>query len=399
MMRQPTENPTCTTSDKTETTGKTGKTRTGKTGAACPAAGTACATGKDDNDVPPRSVTPAAAAGSAGGADGAWAVGCDAIDVTAAAVVLAPVLRRTRVTPSSHLSRLTGVPVWLKCENEQRTASFKLRGAFARLALADPAVRALGVVAASAGNHAQGVAYAAAHFGVPATIFVPAGASPVKVARTRRLGARVEHVHGGIDAALLAAEATVRGHGGLLVHPFDDPTVIAGQGTIGLELTEQIPGLRTVLVGIGGGGLISGIAAAIRQRRRDVRVIGVQAAGAPAFALSWRAGRPVRVPAATIADGIAVRTPGTLTLALATALVDDVITVDEDALWEAMVALLCADGQTVEPAGAAGTAALLRHPELAQGPTAVVLSGGNIDPVTAGRVRALAAGPLGIPAA
>ncbi len=327
------------------------------------------------------------------------AIDVTTIDVAGAAAVLAPVVRRTRVVPSAHLSRLTGAPVWLKCENEQRTASFKLRGAFARIALADPTVRARGVVAASAGNHAQGVAYAAAHFGVPATIFVPTGASPVKVARTRRLGARVEHVHGGVDAALLAAEAAALEHGGLLVHPFDDPTVIAGQGTIGLEVTEQVPGLRTVLVGIGGGGLISGIAAAIRQRRSDVRVIGVQAAGAPAFALSWRAGRPIRVPAATIADGMAVKTPGSLTLALATSLLDDVVTVDEDALWEAMAGLLRADGQTVEPAGAAGTAALLRHPDLAQGPTVVVLSGGNIDPVTAHRVRSLAAGPLRIPAA
>ncbi len=387
-MSQPAKNPTCTTGDSTSTTGK------------------------DDSDIPPRSVTSTAlnvdglpdadttteGTTSSTTTDGK-AIDCATIDVVGAAAVLAPVVRRTRVVPSAHLSRLTDAPVWLKCENEQRTASFKLRGAFARIALADPAVRARGVVAASAGNHAQGVAYAAAHFGVPATIFVPAGASPVKVARTRRLGARVEHVHGAIDAALLAAEAAAVEHGGLLVHPFDDPTVIAGQGTIGLELTEQIPDLRTVLVGIGGGGLISGIAAAIKQRHNDVRVIGVQAAGAPAFALSWRAGRPVRVPAATIADGMAVKTPGSLTLALASALVDDVVTVDEDALWEAMVGLLRADGQTVEPAGAAGTAALLRHPDLAQGPTVVVLSGGNIDPVTARRVRSLAAGPLHIPAA
>ncbi|WP_131748412.1 pyridoxal-phosphate dependent enzyme [Frankia sp. Cppng1_Ct_nod] len=321
------------------------------------------------------------------------------IEVDRAAAVLAPVARRTRVVPSAHLSQLTGVPVWLKCEHEQHTASFKLRGAFTRIALADPAVRARGVVAASAGNHAQGVAYAAAHFDVPATIFVPEGANPIKVARTRRLGARVEQVPGGIDAALLAAQATAHDSGGLLVHPFDDPVVIAGQGTIGLELLDQVPGLRTVLVGVGGGGLITGIATAIRQRRANVRVIGVQATGAPAFARSWRSGHRLWIPPVTLADGIAVGSAGDLTLALAAKVVDDVVTVDEDSFWEAMVSLLRADGQRVEPAGAAGTAALLRYPGLAQGPTVVILSGGNVDSATARRVRALAAEPLDPPAA
>ncbi|WP_239310867.1 threonine/serine dehydratase [Frankia sp. Cj3] len=321
------------------------------------------------------------------------------IDVDRAAAVLTGVAQRTRVVRSAHLSRLTGVPVWFKCENEQRTASFKLRGAFTRIALADPEVRARGVVAASAGNHAQGVAYAAARFGVPATIFVPAGANPTKIARTRRFGAHVELVSGDVDAALLAAESAAHDLGGLLVHPFDDPIVIAGQGTIGLELIEQIPGLRTVLVGVGGGGLIAGIATALRQRRADVRVIGVQAAGAPAFVRSWRRGHRLWVPATTIADGMAVRSPGNLPLALAADLVDDMVTVDEEAFWEAMVMLAQADGQTVEPAGAAGAAALLRHPGCAQGPTAVVLSGGNIDQATAGRVRALVAESLRTPAA
>ncbi|WP_322766201.1 threonine/serine dehydratase [Frankia sp. Cr1] len=321
------------------------------------------------------------------------------IDVDRAAAVLAEVARRTRVVRGTHLSRLTGMPVWFKCENEQRTASFKVRGAFTRIALADPDVRARGVVAASAGNHAQGVAYAAARFDVPATIFVPAEANTTKIARTRRFGARVELVSGGVDAALLAAEAAAHDLGGLLVHPFDDPLVIAGQGTIGLELIEQLPGLRTVLVSVGGGGLIAGIATALRQRRADVRVIGVQAAGAPAFARSWRCGQRLRVPATTVADGMAVKSPGTLTLALASNLVDDMVTVDEEAFWEAMVLLARADGQLVEPAGAAGVAALLRHPGLAQGPTAVVLSGGNIDQVTATRVRTLAAESLQTPAA
>jgi len=294
-------------------------------------------------------------------------------------------------------------------------------------------------VAASAGNHAQGVAYAAAVFGVPATIFVPTGANPVKVARTRRLGAWVEEVPGGVEAALAAAAAYAAEGGRLLVHPFDDPAVVAGQGTLGLELLDQVPDLGTVLVGVGGGGLVSGVAAAVRARRPGVRVVGVQSVLAPAFAASLRAGRrlvtgtsadsvgagPVGVDPAgvvatggefvtqptgrscrrptlprpagppsrgTIADGIAVREPGKLTIALASRLVDDVVTVDETAFWEAMV-LLRRAGHAVEPAGAAPVAALLRYPGAAQGVTVAVLSGGNLDPAVAARVASLAARP------
>jgi len=312
------------------------------------------------------------------------------VDVERAAATLAGVAKLTKVVRHVGLGLRTGAPVWLKCENEQHTRSFKLRGAYNRVAQADPARRARGLVAASAGNHAQGVAYAAAQFAVESTIFVPTGANPVKVARTRRWGARVEHVDGGVEAALAAAEAFAVDGGRLMVHPFDDPAVIAGQGTVGLELLEQVPGLRTVLVGIGGGGLATGIAAALAARGADVRVIGVQASGAPAFAESFRAGRRLSVAADTVADGMAVRTPGRLTLALAMSLLDDVVTVDEDAFWEAMVLLRRTGGHVVEPAGAAGVAALLRHPELAQGQTAVVLSGGNVDLAAADRVTTLA---------
>ncbi|MBX6390105.1 MAG: pyridoxal-phosphate dependent enzyme [Frankia sp.] len=320
------------------------------------------------------------------------------IDVERAAATLAGVARRTRVVAHPGLSRRTGVPVWLKCEHEQHTRSFKLRGAYNRVANADPAARARGLVAASAGNHAQGGAFTAARFGVPSTIFVPAGANPVKVARTRRWGAKVRYVSGGVDAALAAAEEFAAEGGRLLVHPFDDPAVIAGQGTIGLELLEQVPGLRTVLVGVGGGGLVTGIAAAFAARGARVRVIGVQAEGAPAFARSFRAGHQVSAPAQTIADGMAVRLPGRLPVALGTRLLDDVVTVDEAAFWEAMVLLARTGGHEVEPAGAAGVAALLRHPALAEGPTAVVLSGGNIDLGTADRVAELASATA-VPAA
>ncbi|WP_374121927.1 pyridoxal-phosphate dependent enzyme [Frankia sp. AiPa1] len=322
-----------------------------------------------------------------------------ASEVEAAARVLGGVAARTRVVRDADLSAELGVPVWLKCEQEQHTGSFKLRGAYHRVALADSRARARGVVAASAGNHAQGVAYAAAAFGVPATIFVPAGANPVKVARTRRLGARVEEVPGGVEAALAAAARFAAEGGRLLVHPFDDPSVIAGQGTIGLELLDQVPDVRTVLVGVGGGGLVSGLAVALRARRPGIRVIGVQSELAPAFATALRTGRrPPTTDLRTIADGMAVREPGRLPLALALSLVDarslvdDVVTVDEDAFWSAMVRLY-RSGLVVEPAGAAAVAALLRHGELAEGTTVAVLSGGNIDPAVAARVETLAATP------
>ncbi|WP_462187510.1 MULTISPECIES: threonine ammonia-lyase [unclassified Frankia] len=353
-----------------------------------------------------------------------------ASDIRAAARVLAGVARQTRVVRDLGLSAAIGAPVWLKCEHEQHTGSFKLRGAYHRVATADPATRARGVVAASAGNHAQGVAFAAATFGVEATIFVPVGANPVKVARTRRWGARVEKIPGGVEAALAAAAAFAARGDRLLVHPFDDPTVVAGQGTIGLELLDQVPDLGTVLVGVGGGGLISGLAAAVRSRRPDVRVVGVQSVLSSAFAASLRAGRRLPVPpggvvtpgagtlweagtipgsrtseqptaprssrvvsaSTTIADGMAVNAPGVLTFALAARLVDEIVTVDEAAFWEAMV-LLHRAGHQVEPAGAAGVAALLRQGDLAQGPTVAILSGGNIDPGVASRVKALAAIP------
>ncbi len=344
--------------------------------------------------------------------------------IVAAATVLDGVARRTRVVRDAGLTASLGTPVWLKCEHEQHTGSFKLRGAYHRVATADPRRRQRGVVAASAGNHAQGVAFAAAAFGVPATIFVPAGANPVKVARTRRLGARVEEVPGGVEAALGAAASYAAAGGRLLVHPFDDPAVVAGQGTLGLELLDQVPDLRTVLVGVGGGGLIGGVAAALRARRPEVRVIGVQSELAPAFAASMRAGRRLAVPVGTdptgaheraparggrpchrpslsrtgaaprpIADGMAVGEPGRLTFELASRLVDEVVTVDEAAFWSAMV-LLRRAGLAVEPAGAAPVAALLRHRELAVGTTVAVLSGGNLDPGVAVRVRALAALPV-----
>src|SRR4029453_12353338 len=203
-----------------------------------------------------------------------------------------------------------GGPVHLKCELLQRTGSFKLRGAFVHVARMPAAVRHGGVVAASAGNHAQGVALAAAYFGIPAVVYMPAGAPAVKVAATEALGARVELVEGTFTEALAAAERHVTEQGATFIHPFDHPDVIAGQGTVGSELLDQLPEVGTVLVSVGGGGLLAGVACAVKALRPAVRVVGVQAEAAAAFAASFRLGRAVeRPPLATSADGIAVGRP------------------------------------------------------------------------------------------
>jgi threonine dehydratase len=274
-----------------------------------------------------------------------------------------------------------GAPVHLKCELLQRTGSFKLRGAFVHLARLPVAAYRAGVVAASAGNHAQGVALAAAHFGVAAVVYMPASAPAVKVAATEALGARVELVEGTVTEALAAAERHVVEQGATFVHPFDHPDVIAGQGTVGTELLDQLPSVGTVLVPVGGGGLLAGVASAVKALRPAVRVVGVQAEGAAAFAASFRLGRAVaRSPVATIADGLAVERPGTRPLALCRRLVDDVVTVPDATIWLAMRHCLERLGLVVEPAGATGLAALwlAQAPAWPQ-PVAAILSGGNIE--------------------
>jgi threonine dehydratase len=274
-----------------------------------------------------------------------------------------------------------GGPVHLKCELLQRTGSFKLRGAFVHLARLPAAARRGGVVTASAGNHAQGVALAAAHFAVPAVVYMPAGAPAVKVAATEALGARVELVGGTVTEALAAAERHVAEAGSTFVHPFDHPDVVAGQGTVGAELLDQLPETGTVLVPVGGGGLLAGVATAVKALRPAVRVVGVQAEGAAAFAASFRLGRPAeRSPVATIADGIAVERPGTLPLALCRPLVDAVVTVPDATIWLAMRHCLERLGLVVEPAGATGLAALwLGQAEAWPRPVAAIVSGGNLD--------------------
>lgn len=284
-------------------------------------------------------------------------------DIRGAQKMLSGVARTTAMEGSRHLSSLVGAPVHLKCENLQRTGSFKLRGAYVRIAGLRPEERAAGVVAASAGNHAQGVALASSLLGVHSTVFMPMGAPLPKVAATRHYGAEVI-LHGTVvDETLAAAEAYAAETGAVFIHPFDHQDIIAGQGTVGLEILEQCPEVRTIVVGIGGGGLAAGIAVAVKALRPDVKIVGVQAAAAAAYPPSLAAGHPVAIdPAPTMADGIKVGRPGDIPFALVSELVDEVRTVSEDELSSALLLCLERAKLVVEPAGASPVAALLSDP-------------------------------------
>ncbi|MFF0817387.1 threonine ammonia-lyase [Rhodococcus sp. NPDC003318] len=302
--------------------------------------------------------------------------------IAAAERALAPVIRRTPMLESRVLSERTGHEVRLKCENLQHTGSFKPRGAYNRMVQLTPEELRAGVVAASAGNHAQGVAWAARQLGVAATVFMPVGASLPKLVATRAYGATV-HLRGNtVDEALSAAEEFAAETGSVLIHPFDHVDVVAGQATVGLEILDQFPDVGTVLVPTGGGGLIAGVAAAIRAERPGVRVVGVQAAQAAAWPASLAAGEPAAAESmSTMADGIAVGLPGRVPFAHVVEQVDDILTVSEDALSHAL--LLCMERAKVivEPAGAAAVAALTDSTPHLDGPVCAILSGGNIDPL------------------
>lgn len=310
-----------------------------------------------------------------------------------AAATLSGIIAHTPMDRSKHLSDLLGVPVHLKLENLQRTGSFKIRGATYRLSRLSTEERERGVVAASAGNHAQGVALAAQQLGIHATIFMPLGVPVPKLLATRGYGADVILEGATVETPLrLAAEFAER-TGAVLIPPFDHRDIIVGQGTLGLELMDQLPELETVIVGIGGGGLAAGVAAAVKARSaavgRDVRVIGVQAENSAAYPESLRGGMPVAVATMpTIADGIAVARPGDLPFEILSRLVDDVVTVSDDDMARALLVLLERAKQVVEPAGAVGVAAILAGKVTASGPTVSVLSGGNIDPLLLQRVVA-----------
>jgi threonine dehydratase len=301
-------------------------------------------------------------------------------DILAARKVVAPVLRATPVEPSDSLSRIVGRTVVLKPEHRQRTGSFKIRGAANWVHHLDPAVTE--VVAASAGNHAQGIAFAANRAGKQAVVFMPETTPLPKVAATRDYGAEVRLAGDTVEWCGTEARRYAEEHGAAFAHPFDDPFVIAGQGTLGLELTEEAAGVEVVLVPVGGGGLIAGVATALRDRWPEVRIIGVEAAGAASMQRSLVAGRVVTVDhPATIADGIALKAPSELTLAHVRAHVDEVVTVSDEAIGRALILLLERAKSVVEPAGAVGVAALLEGLVPGTGPALAVLSGGNVDPL------------------
>ncbi|MDA3627332.1 threonine ammonia-lyase [Saccharopolyspora oryzae] len=302
--------------------------------------------------------------------------------IRAADVELAGIARRTPLEHSRVLGQHLGGDVFLKCENLQRTGSFKLRGAYVRLRALDEAQRVAGVVAASAGNHAQGVALAASLLGIRATVFMPERAPLPKLAATRAYGADVR-MHGAVlEESLAAAREYARRTGAEFIHPYDHPDIVAGQGTVGLEILAQLPEVRTIVVPTGGGGLVSGIAAAVKAEHPQVRVLGVQAERAAAWPVSLAAGKPVRLAdTQTMADGIAVAEPGPVPFAHVSELVDGVLAVSEEGLSRALLLCLERAKLVVEPAGAAAVAALLEHPEQVVGPAVAVLSGGNIDPL------------------
>ncbi|MBO0789068.1 MAG: pyridoxal-phosphate dependent enzyme, partial [Actinobacteria bacterium] len=308
-------------------------------------------------------------------------------DVAAAADVLRGVLSPTPLVHSRVLSERAGGPVFLKCENLQRTGSFKARGAYLRISRLSGQERARGVVAASAGNHAQGVAFAAARLGTQATVFMPAGAPLPKLEATQGYGAEVISTGTCVEDCLAAALAHAEAHGKVFIHPFDHPDVVAGQGTAGTEIMEQCPQARTVLVPVGGGGLAAGIAVAVKHASPATAVVGVQAEAVAPVPASLAAGQPVPVePGVTMADGIAVSRPGEIPLRILSELADRVVTVSEETLSRALLLCLERAKQLVEPAGAAGAGALLEYPDEFEPPVVAVLSGGNIDPLLLAKV-------------
>jgi len=303
-------------------------------------------------------------------------------DIVAARELLTDIITPTPMLYSRVLSDRLAGPVYLKCENLQRTGSFKVRGAYTRIARLSDAERARGVVAASAGNHAQGVAFAAGLLGTMATVVMPERAPLPKVEATAAYGATVI-MHGStVEDALAEALAFSAQTGAVFIHPFDHPDIVAGQGTLGFEIIEQCPGVRTIVVPVGGGGLAAGITVAVKSFDPDVRVVGVQAEAVPGLVASLAAGAPVQVVGApTMADGIAVQRPGEIPFAILAASADRIVAVSEAALSRALLLCLERAKQVVEPSGAAGVAALLDGLGEFQPPVVVVLSGGNIDPL------------------
>jgi threonine dehydratase len=303
-------------------------------------------------------------------------------DIVAARELLHDVISPTPMLYSRVLSDQVGGPVYLKCENLQRTGSFKVRGAYTRIVRLSDAERARGVVAASAGNHAQGVAFAAGLVGASATVVMPERAPLPKVEATRGYGASVVLHGSSVEDALFEALRFAEQTGAVFIHPFDHPDIVAGQGTLGFEIIEQCPGVRTVLVPAGGGGLTAGITVAVQSLDPAVQVVGVQAEAVPGLVASLTAGHPVQVVGTpTMADGIAVQRPGDIPFAIIAGSGDRIVAVSEAALARALLLCLERAKQVVEPSGAAGVAALLEGSDQYEPPVVVLLSGGNIDPL------------------
>ncbi|MGO1569980.1 MAG: threonine ammonia-lyase [Canibacter sp.] len=302
------------------------------------------------------------------------------------------VTQRTPLETSRFLAQQLGVPqVYVKCENLQRTGAYKLRGAYNRISQLSQDERVRGVVAASAGNHAQGVAFAARELGMTATIFMPQGVTLPKLQATRNYGAEVRLVGENVEECLAAAIEFAAETGALFVPPFDDDAVIAGQGTVALEMLESAPDIENIIVPIGGGGLISGVAAAAKQwaeaNGREIKIIGVQAENAAPYPESLAAGHPVTIQTKpTIADGIAVARPGERNFHVIRDYVDEIVTVSDDDIARAIVFMLERAKLVVEPAGAVGVAAIIQGKLNLTGTTATILSGGNIDPLLLQRV-------------
>ena len=301
-------------------------------------------------------------------------------DLEAAARVLAPVAVRTPLLPADPISDIVGVPVYIKPEMLQRGGAFKFRGAYNFLSSMDPRERARGVVAPSSGNHAQAVALAAKLFGIPATVVMPTTVTPAKRNGAERLGARIELAGTTTADRLARAEELMRDEGLTLVPPYDDQRIIAGQGTVGLEIAKDLPNVETVLVPVGGGGFSAGVASAIKLRLPNARVIGVEPTGAPKLSRARAAGRPVKLDhSGGLADGLLAVEIGSVTFAHHQRYIDDVVLVDDAALKRAMRLLLDRLKLVVEPSGAITVAALLEGKVPVSGPTVAILSGGNIE--------------------
>jgi len=301
-------------------------------------------------------------------------------ELEAAARVLAPVAVRTPILPADAISERVGQPVFIKPEMLQRGGAFKFRGAYNFLANMAPEVRARGVIAPSSGNHAQAVALAAKLFGVPATVVMPTTVTPAKRAGAERLGARIELAGTTTADRLARAEELMRAEGLVLVPPYDHPLIIAGQGTVGLEVAADVPNVDAVLVPVGGGGFSAGVATAIKLRLPNARVIGVEPTGAAKLSRAREAGHPVKLAhSGGLADGLLAVEIGQVTFAHHQRYLDDVVTVDDDALRGAMRLLLDRMKLVVEPSGAITVAALLEQRFVPHGPTVAVLSGGNIE--------------------